>query len=121
MIALALVVLAIVIGASKLPKIETTADRAMEDGQDSIWRHPNLLFGALGIFAYVGAEVSIGSFLVNYFGLTDIAGISAKDAAGYVSFYWGGAMIGRFLGAPVLRRIKAGKVLAVCATPRLHW
>ena len=114
-IAVALLILAVVIGASKLPKIEHAAPRAGESVQDSIWRHPNLLFGALGIFAYVGAEVSIGSFLVNYFGLPGIAGMSAKDAAGYVSFYWGGAMIGRFLGAPVLRRIKAGNVLAVCA------
>ncbi|HTA43719.1 MAG TPA: sugar MFS transporter [Bryobacteraceae bacterium] len=114
-IAAALLVLAIVIGTSKLPKIPHAAPRAGESVQDSIWRHPNLLFGALGIFAYVGAEVSIGSFLVNYFGLPDIAGMSARDAAGYVSFYWGGAMIGRFLGAPVLRRIKAGSVLAVCA------
>ncbi len=114
-IAVALSVLAIVIGTSKLPKIETAANRAGESVKDSIWRHPNLLFGALGIFAYVGAEVSIGSFLINYFGLPGIAGMSAKDAAGYVSFYWGGAMIGRFLGAPVLRRIKAGNLLAVCA------
>ncbi|MBV8729434.1 MAG: sugar MFS transporter, partial [Acidobacteriia bacterium] len=114
-IAIALLALAIVIGASKLPKIEHAAPRAGETVRDSIWRHPNLLFGALGIFAYVGAEVSIGSFLVNYFGLPGIAGLSAKTAAGYVSFYWGGAMIGRFLGAPVLRRIKAGNVLALCA------
>jgi FHS family L-fucose permease-like MFS transporter len=115
-IVVALLVLAIVIGASKLPKIEHATPRAAaESVRDSIWKHPNLLFGALGIFAYVGAEVSIGSFLVNYFGLSGIAGMSAKVAAGYVSFYWGGAMIGRFLGAPVLRRIKAGKVLAVCA------
>jgi FHS family L-fucose permease-like MFS transporter len=63
----------------------------------------------------VGAEVSIGSFLVNYLGLPGIAGMSAKTAAGYVSFYWGGAMVGRFFGAPVLRRIKAGNVLALCA------
>jgi FHS family L-fucose permease-like MFS transporter len=115
-IAIALLVLAIVIGTSKLPQIEHAAAPAGEGGQDSIWKHPNLLFGALGIFAYVGAEVSIGSFLVNYFGLPGIADLSARDAAGYVSFYWGGAMIGRFLGAPVLRRIKAGNVLAVCAT-----
>ena len=115
-IAIALLVLAIVIGTSKLPKIEHAAAPVGETGQDSIWKHPNLLFGSLGIFAYVGAEVSIGSFLVNYFGLPGIAGMSARDAAGYLSFYWGGAMIGRFLGAPVLRRIKAGNVLAVCAT-----
>jgi FHS family L-fucose permease-like MFS transporter len=114
-IAAALLVLAVVIGSSKLPKIEHRASGAGKSGEDSIWRHPNLLFGALGIFAYVGAEVSIGSFLVNYFGLPDIAGMSARDAAGYVSLYWGGAMAGRFLGAPVLRRIKAGNVLAVCA------
>ncbi|PWU03122.1 MAG: glucose/galactose MFS transporter [Terriglobia bacterium] len=114
-IGLALLVLAIVIGASKLPKIEHPAPRGAESPQDSIWRHPNLILGALGIFAYVGAEVSIGSFLVNYFGLPGIAGMSAKTAAGYVSFYWGGAMIGRFLGAPALRRIKAGKVLAFCS------
>jgi FHS family L-fucose permease-like MFS transporter len=114
-IGVALLVLAIVIGASKLPKIEHATPRTGESVQHSIWRHPNLLFGTLGIFAYVGAEVSIGSFLINYFGLPGIAGMSAKDAAGYVSFYWGGAMIGRFLGAPVLRRFKAGYVLALCA------
>ena len=114
-IAVALLVLATVIGASKLPKIETVANRARDSVKDSIWRHPNVLLGALGIFAYVGAEVSIGSFLVNYFGLPGIAGMSAKDAAGYVSFYWGGAMIGRFLGAAALRRIKAGNVLALCS------
>ena len=114
-ICVALVLLAVLIGKFKLPKIETAASRAGEKINDSIWKHPNLLFGALGIFAYVGAEVSIGSFLVNYFGLPAIAGLSAKTAAGFVSFYWGGAMIGRFLGAPLLRRVKAEYLLALCA------
>lgn len=114
-IAAALVMLAIVIGLSKLPKIENAVEPGAAATPDSIWKHPNVLFGALGIFAYVGAEVSIGSFLVNYFGLPDIAGMTARDAASFVSFYWGGAMVGRFLGAPVLRRIEAGHVLAVCA------
>jgi FHS family L-fucose permease-like MFS transporter len=63
----------------------------------------------------VGAEVSIGSFLVNYFGLPEIAGFSAKTAAGFVSFYWGGSMIGRFLGAPLLQRFRPGYLLAICA------
>jgi FHS family L-fucose permease-like MFS transporter len=63
----------------------------------------------------VGAEVSIGSFLVNYFGLPEIAGLSAVAAASLVSFYWGGAMIGRFLGAGLLRKFKAGYLLALCA------
>ena len=114
-IAVALVLLAIMIGAFKLPKIEVAASRPGEKVSDSIWKHPNLLFGALGIFTYVGAEVSIGSFLVNYFGLPNIAGMSPLTAAGYVSFYWGGAMVGRFLEAPLLRRFKAGYLLAQCA------
>ena len=52
---------------------------------------------------------------MNYFGLPEIAGLSAKTAAGFVSFYWGGAMIVRFLGAGLLRRFKPGYLLAVCA------
>jgi MFS transporter, FHS family, L-fucose permease len=114
-ISVALVLLAILIGTFKLPKIETAADRPGEKVTDSVWKHRNLILGALGIFAYVGAEVSIGSFLVNYFGLPEIAGFSAKTAAGFVSFYWAGSMIGRFLGAPLLRRIKAEYLLALCA------
>ena len=114
-IGIALVLLAVAIGTFKLPKIET-AERSGRKVDDSIWKHPNLLFGALGIFAYVGAEVSVGSFLVNYFGLPEIANLSAKTAAGFVSFYWGGAMIGRFLGAGLLRRFRPGSLLALCAT-----
>jgi FHS family L-fucose permease-like MFS transporter len=107
--------LAVLIGTSKLPKIEAAAYHPGEKITDSIWKHRNLLLGAIGIFSYVGAEVSIGSFLVNYFGLPEIAGLSPKTAAGFVSFYWGGAMIGRFLGAPMLRRFKDGYLLAGCA------
>jgi FHS family L-fucose permease-like MFS transporter len=114
-IGLALVLLAVLIGTSRLPPIEHAASSTKEKGNDSIWKHPNLIFGALGIFAYVGAEVSIGSFLVNYFSLPEIANLTAKSAAGFVSFYWGGAMIGRFLGAPLLRRFKPGHLLALCA------
>jgi MFS transporter, FHS family, L-fucose permease len=115
-IGFALILLAVLIGISKLPQVETAISSSTEKANDSIWKHPNLFLGALGIFAYVGAEVSIGSFLVNYFGLPEIAGLSAKTAAGFVSFYWGGAMIGRFLGAGVLRRIRPGSLLALCAT-----
>jgi len=115
-IAVALVLLAVLIGTSKLPKLEAVAaHRPGEKVGDSIWKHPNLLFGAIGIFTYVGAEVAIGSFLVNYFGLPQIAGLSASAAAGFVSFYWAGSMIGRFLGAALLRRVKAEYMLALCA------
>ena len=118
-IGIALVLLAVLIGTSKLPTIPHAEYRPEAKGGDSVWKHPNLVFGALGIFTYVGAEVSIGSFLVNYFGQPEIAGLSAKTAAGYVSFYWGGAMIGRFLGAGLLRKFKAGHLLgafAICTS-----
>src|SRR5271168_4934659 len=114
-ITIALVLLAVLIGTFKLPQIEHAAHRPGENVNDSIWKHPNLILAAIGIFTYVGAEVSIGSFLVNYFNLPEIAGLSARTAAGFVSFYWGGAMIGRFLGAPLLRRFKAGYLLGLCA------
>ena len=114
-IGVAMLLLAVLIGASKLPAIETSAARPGKMVNDSIWRHPSLVHGAIGIFAYVGAEVSIGSFLVNYFGLPEIGDLPARTAAGYVSFYWGGAMIGRFVGAGLLRRFKPGYLLALCA------
>jgi FHS family L-fucose permease-like MFS transporter len=114
-ISVALAVLALLIAMSKLPTIKTAVAGVAGKVDDSIWKHPNLMFGALGIFAYVGAEVSVGSFLVNYLGQPDIAGLSPKTAAEYVSFYWGGAMVGRFLGAALLRRIGTGHLLAICA------
>src|SRR5277367_2051941 len=114
-IGVALLLLAVLIGLSKLPKIESAARLPGEQRNDSIWKHRSLLLGTIGIFAYVGAEVSIGSFLVNYFGLPEIAAFSAKTASGYVSFYWGGAMIGRFIGAPLLQRFKPEYLLALCA------
>ena len=117
MIGVALVLLTTLIAFSKLPKIETAPRPPGEQRNDSIWKHRSLLLGAVGIFAYVGAEVSIGSFLVNYFGLPEIAALSQKTASGYVSFYWGGAMIGRFIGAPLLQRFKPSYLLALCAVP----
>jgi len=114
-ISIALILLAVAIASFKLPKIEQATASPGEKIKDSIWNHPNLLFGALGIFAYVGAEVSIGSFMVNYLGQPEIAGFSPKVAAGYVSFYWGGAMVGRFIGSAVLQKVKTRRLLAVCA------
>jgi FHS family L-fucose permease-like MFS transporter len=110
-----LVLLAIAIASFKLPKIESAQHQIGQKVNDSIWKHPNLIFGAIGIFVYVGAEVSIGSFLVNYFSQPEIGGLSEKAAAGLVSFYWGGAMVGRFIGSALLRKIKTGYLLGFCA------
>jgi MFS transporter, FHS family, L-fucose permease len=102
----ALVILAIAIGSFKLPKIEHAQHKVGEKVNDSIWKHPNLIFGAIAIFVYVGAEVSIGSFLVNYFHEPSIGGLSEKLAASFVAFYWGGAMLGRFIGSNFLSGAK---------------
>jgi FHS family L-fucose permease-like MFS transporter len=112
---IALVLLAIAIGTFKLPKIAHAQHPIGEKVSDSIWKHPNLIFGAIAIFVYVGAEVSIGSFLVNYFGQPEIGGLTAKVAARFVAFYWGGAMVGRFIGSALLQKMKTGGLLAACA------
>jgi FHS family L-fucose permease-like MFS transporter len=112
---IALVLLAVAIGTFKLPKIEHAQHKVGEKVNDSIWRHPNLIFGAIAIFVYVGAEVSIGSFLVNYFAQPEIGGLTEKVAASFVAFYWGGAMVGRFIGSALLQKMKTGGLLGVCA------
>ncbi|MCP4988243.1 MAG: glucose/galactose MFS transporter [Colwellia sp.] len=66
----------------------------------------------IGIFLYVGAEVSIGSFLVSFLSEPSIAGMQESEAAQFIAYYWGGAMVGRFIGAVVMQYIAAGKVLA---------
>ena len=119
-IGLTLVLLAISFAVLKMPTMDFTRDirpgELNERGtSDSIWKHPVLLAGALAIFVYVGAEVSIGSFLVNYFGLPDIAGFPERTAARYVSMYWGGAMVGRFIGSWLLTKVRTSIVLGTAA------
>lgn len=112
---IALVLLAIAIGSFKLPKIEHAQHKVGEKVNDSIWNHPNLILGAIAIFVYVGAEVSIGSFLVNYFSQPEIGRLTEKVAASFVSFYWGGAMLGRFIGSNFLGGAKAKYMWIVLA------
>lgn len=90
--------------------------QSTNENYSNAWRSPHLLLGVIGIFVYVGAEVSIGSFLVNF--LTDpaISRLTASETAKYVSLYWGGAMIGRFIGAAVMKKIRPGKALAFNAS-----
>jgi FHS family L-fucose permease-like MFS transporter len=112
-LAATLAVLAVLFMAARLPKIAETDDVALEgEGHGSALAHRHLVLGALGIFLYVGAEVSIGSFLINFLGESRIAGLSHGDAAHYVSIYWGGAMVGRFIGFAVMRVVSPGKALA---------
>jgi FHS family L-fucose permease-like MFS transporter len=116
---LTLVVLGVVIAMSKLPPIPA-ARRQRDDGSSgansSVWRHRHLVLGAVAIFLYVGAEVAIGSFLVGYLGQPAISNLSANVAARYVSVYWLGAMVGRFIGSAVLQRVRTGTLLGIAAT-----
>jgi MFS transporter, FHS family, L-fucose permease len=115
-IAALLGLLAIVIALFPFPTITQIEDSTHHaTSGDSVWRHRNLVFGAGGIFVYVGAEVAIGSFLVSYFMQPDIGGFTAQTAARYVSLYWGGAMLGRFIGAAVLRKIPTGRAVGIAA------
>jgi MFS transporter, FHS family, L-fucose permease len=110
LIAVALVLLGIVIAKFKLPHIPE-AEGGHAVANDSVWNHRNLILGTGGIFAYVGAEVAIGSFLINYMNLPDIGNLQADVAAKYLAFYWGGAMIGRFVGSAVLQKVPTRIVL----------
>jgi FHS family L-fucose permease-like MFS transporter len=117
-IAVTLFLIAAIFAWLKLPNIK---DEGKENGtinhnydhlHKTAWGYKHLVLGAVAIFVYVGAEVSIGSFLVNYLSQDFIAGMPAAMAGKYVSFYWGGAMVGRFIGSAVLRKIEPRKMLA---------
>ena len=131
-------ILAVVFAFIKLPKVMQESPKG---GYLSLLRNKLMLMGALGIFVYVGAEVAIGSFLVNYFNDMNLAVIVAdnetmmriansiastfnktfsnsdpKSLLGvFIIFYWGGAMIGRFVGAYLTRILPAGRVLSIFA------
>ncbi|MRW93265.1 glucose/galactose MFS transporter [Duganella sp. FT80W] len=109
-LALALLTLAVLFAFARLPRIVDATDAQVEGG--SLLTQRRLVLGAVGIFMYVGAEVSVGSFLINYLGESRIAGLAADQAAHYVGLYWGGAMVGRFIGVAVMRSIAPGKALA---------
>ena len=108
----ALLILAAIFAWLKLPHIASAETAEDEVLTGSAWQYRHLVLGALGIFVYVGAEVSIGSFLINFFGEANIAGLEESQAAKYLTYYWGGAMVGRFIGAAVMQKIDAGKTLA---------
>jgi FHS family L-fucose permease-like MFS transporter len=82
----------------------------------TLLKRPRFAMGTACIFLYVGAEVAIGSLIVNYLMQPSVFGITDKAAGDHVPFYWGGALIGRFIGAYILTRLSPGKVLAGAAT-----
>ena len=113
-IGLLLVALAVVIYFLHLPSIPEAQKKGHTSGV-SLWKYRHLVLGVVGIFVYVGAEVSIGTFLIKYFHLHEIGNLPEKQGAQLVAYYWGGAMIGRFIGSAILQKVKAGTVLGIAA------
>lgn len=118
LIAATLFVIAVVFSRLKLPVVEhqSAINATQKAHQQSIFSYRHLVLGAVGIFLYVGAEVSIGSFLVSFLGQKNIAGLAEAQAANYIAYYWAGAMIGRFIGAVVMQKLSGGVVLAFNAS-----
>ncbi|EGT3627203.1 MAG: sugar MFS transporter [Gammaproteobacteria bacterium] len=113
----ALAILALIFAKLDLPVIREHDHSVQGEvqthlGKTSALQSKHLVLGAVGIFVYVGAEVSIGSFLVNFLGESHIAGMPEAEAAHYIAYYWGGAMVGRFIGSVVMQKVPAGSVLA---------
>jgi MFS transporter, FHS family, L-fucose permease len=103
--------MAIITAVVQLPDVIEKGDvKSASDG--SAWRFSHLRLGALAIFFYVGAEVAIGSVMINFLGQPSMGGLSHEAAARYVSLYWGGAMVGRFIGFVALKKIRAQRALA---------
>ena len=112
-----LIILAVFVKMIRLNDAKKIAEEESEhnhDGKHSVWQYRHLVSGVAGIFCYVGAEVSIGSLLVNVLGY--LKGMYHSSAAKYLSFYWGGAMVGRFLGSAIMAKIAPNRYLAFNAT-----
>lgn len=116
-LAVVLLLLAIFVWMFRMPSLTEATEKNTRETHTfaDVLRHPHVVFGVLGIFFYVGAEVSIGSFMVNYLAMPEIGHISEQQAAGYVSWYWGGAMIGRFAGSAIMAWFSPRKLLALFA------
>jgi MFS transporter, FHS family, L-fucose permease len=115
LIAGVLVALALLVWRVRMPDLAAENRRAAreERKRQSLWHHPNLVFGVPAIFIYLIAEIGIGSTLVNFISLPQIGAMTHADAANYLTLFWGGAMAGRFLGAAAMRRVSGERVLAV--------
>ncbi len=114
---IALFLLAVFVYLFRLPPLSETTEQAdhQKHTLGQALRHRHVLFGVLAIFFYVGAEVAIGSLMVNYFALPEIGGLTEKQASTYLSYYWGLAMVGRFIGSALMVRLSPRVLLAVFA------
>ncbi|BDD65117.1 MFS transporter [Sphingobium sp. TA15] len=114
LVAMVLVVLAVVIARFPLPAMGASATRLAKEERKkhSLWAHRNLVFGIPAIFIYLIAEIGVANLFVNFVSQPDIANLTHEQAGRYLTFLWGGMMVGRFAGSAIMQRFDAGKVLA---------
>ncbi|HEX8485314.1 MAG TPA: sugar MFS transporter [Sphingomonas sp.] len=117
LVAVVLVVLAIVIARFPLPAMgQATSRMAKEERRHhSLWKHRNLVFGIPAIFIYLIAEIGVANLFVNFVSQPDIANVTNEQAGRYLTFLWGGMMIGRFVGSAIMQKVAAEKVLAAAS------
>jgi FHS family L-fucose permease-like MFS transporter len=116
-VAAVLVVLAIVIARFPLPAMGQATQRLAreERRRHSLWSHRNLVFGVPAIFIYLIAEIGVANLFVNFVSQPEIANLTHERAGRYLTFLWGGMMVGRFLGSAILQRVRAENVLAAAS------
>jgi FHS family L-fucose permease-like MFS transporter len=114
-IATVLVILALIFFTQRNAIHAKSSEAVGLGGTLALLKHRRVAFGVAALFAYVGAEVSIGSMLVNYLEQSTVMGLSPASAGRHLSPYWGGAMVGRFIGAALLQRIEPGRLLIAFA------
>lgn len=114
-LAVALIIVALLVWLRRNRLAESPLEAVTVRHALNLLRDGRFGFGALCIFLYVGAEVSIGSLIVNYLMQSNVWGLAAEDAGKHVPYYWGGAMLGRFVGSGLLRVFSPGKILASAA------
>jgi len=114
LVAVVLVILAVVIAKFPLPSMGSANSRLAKEQRKnlSLWNHRNLVFGIPAIFIYLIAEIGVANLFVNFVSQPDIANLTHEQAGKYLTFLWGGMMVGRFAGSAIMQRFDAGKVLA---------
>ncbi|MCB4862130.1 sugar MFS transporter [Sphingobium sp. PNB] len=114
LVAVVLVVLAVVIARFPLPAMGASATRLAKEERKkhSLWAHRNLVLGVPAIFIYLIAEIGVANLFVNFVSQPHIANLTHEQAGRYLTFLWGGMMVGRFAGSAIMQRFDAGKVLA---------
>ncbi len=114
LVAVVLIVLAAIIGRFPLPAMGSATQRLApeERAKLSLWKHRNLVFGIPAIFIYLIAEIGVANLFVNFVSQPEIANLTHEKAGQYLTFLWGGMMVGRFLGSAIMQKVDAGLVLA---------